>query len=268
MSYRQAFGQFYTRNFERRPWLTLAVTNGFLGLVADSVAQSFERLSHRQNQTRLASSDPQQPSWDWARNARFLVFNASVAPLMAEWNRFLEFRFPLRPALVGSAAKEAGKVSAKALAKRVAFDQIVFAPFGLALFVGAMGFMERGSWQGTKEKYSEVRLILPTRPTPVHPLLRSTHAIPPATGRNRISYLPLTDIPQMYSSALLANWQVWPLVQLVNFRFMPLKYRVPFVSSVGILWNIGLSLLSQATTTQHHLQQAASDKSQALAQKA
>ena len=107
-----------------------------------------------------------------------------------------------------------------------------------------MGFMERGSLEGVQAKFGE-----------------------------------------MYIPALLANWQLWPLVQLVNFRYMPLKYvytrasfssltllpgilhqsvrdglltillchwctnryRVPFVSAVGILWNIGLSLLSQST---------------------
>ncbi|KAJ1026911.1 hypothetical protein NDA16_002204 [Ustilago loliicola] len=85
-------------------------------------------------------------------------------------------------------------------------DQMVFAPIGLALFTGSMGFMERGSVDGVKAKFGE-----------------------------------------MYIPALLANWQLWPLVQLVNFRYMPLKYRVPFISTVGILWTIGLSLLSQST---------------------
>lgn len=28
---------------------------------------------------------------------------------------------------------------------------------------------------------------------------------------------------EMYIPAMLANWQLWPLVQLVNFRYMPLK---------------------------------------------
>lgn len=50
----------------------------------------------------------------------------------------------------------------------------------------------------------------------------------------------------MYAEALVANWQVWPLVQLINFRFVPLKYRVPFVSSCGVVWTIYLSLLNMA----------------------
>ncbi|EPQ31022.1 uncharacterized protein PFL1_01211 [Pseudozyma flocculosa PF-1] len=239
MSYRQAFSAFYARNFERRPWVTLAVTNGILGVVADSVAQSLELVSRRQKlqdsqsgkQVELRRELEAQRGetgagaggggWDFARNGRFLAFNVGMAPILAEWNRFIEHRFPLRvPAAgavagqVGEAVKSAGRVSAKALVKRVATDQILFAPFGLVMFVGSMGLMERGTIQGTKDKFSE-----------------------------------------MYASALLANWQVWPLVQLVNFRYMPLKYRVPFTSTVGILWTIGLSLLSQATSTRHQVEQ-------------
>jgi len=48
----------------------------------------------------------------------------------------------------------------------------------------------------------------------------------------------------MYLPAILANWKVWPLVQAINFRLMPLQYRVPFQSSCGIAWNIYLSLLN------------------------
>lgn len=50
----------------------------------------------------------------------------------------------------------------------------------------------------------------------------------------------------MYMPALLANWQVWPLIQLVNFRFVPLRFRVPFTSSCGIAWTLYLSLLAAA----------------------
>lgn len=49
---------------------------------------------------------------------------------------------------------------------------------------------------------------------------------------------------EMYMSALLANWQVWPLVQTINFRFMPLRYRVPFTGAIGIAWQVFLSILN------------------------
>uniref|UniRef100_V5GH15 Uncharacterized protein n=1 Tax=Kalmanozyma brasiliensis (strain GHG001) TaxID=1365824 RepID=V5GH15_KALBG len=189
MTYRQAFSSFYARNFDRRPWITLAVTNGILGVVADGAAQTLERVSQAQKRAESAHretavAEVKEAKWDWSRSGRFLAFNVGMAPLLAEWNRFLEFRFPLRatPAAAGGAAA-AG-----------------------AAALGSMGYMERGSIDGVKAKFHE-----------------------------------------MYIPAMLANWQLWPLVQLVNFRYMPLKYRVPFVSTVGILWTIGLSLLSQST---------------------
>lgn len=48
----------------------------------------------------------------------------------------------------------------------------------------------------------------------------------------------------MFIPALKANWQVWPVIQLVNFRFMPLAYRVPFQATCGVFWTLYLSLLN------------------------
>ncbi|CAA7264712.1 unnamed protein product [Cyclocybe aegerita] len=48
----------------------------------------------------------------------------------------------------------------------------------------------------------------------------------------------------LYRTALLANWKVWPLAQLVNFRYMPLPYRVPFAQSCGVFWTLYLSILN------------------------
>ena len=133
MSYRQAFSAFYTRNFERRPWITLAVTNGILGVVADGAAQTLEHISQAQAQQEKAQTQPTTDTaalshptseWDFSRSARFLAFNVGMAPLLAEWNRFLEFRFPLRTASAAGAASTLGKVSMRALANRVAMDQL------------------------------------------------------------------------------------------------------------------------------------------------
>lgn len=138
MTYRQAFSSFYARNFDRRPWVTLAVTNGVLGVVADGAAQTLERVSQAQKraessqlETSTAVAEAKEAgSWDWSRSGRFLAFNVGMAPLLAEWNRFLEFRFPLRasPAAAGAGAAAGaaalGKVSLRALGSRVAMDQL------------------------------------------------------------------------------------------------------------------------------------------------
>ena len=67
----------------------------------------------------------------------------------------------------------------------------------------------------------------------------------------------------LYAPLIKANWQIWPLAQvstcplpvlpttaltnplltqLINFRFMPLPYRVPFQSTCGVFWTLYLSL--------------------------
>ena len=55
----------YQRLFETRPWATLAVTNGALTLIADGLAQSFDRRSE---------GKPIVSEWDVARSGRFLAF--------------------------------------------------------------------------------------------------------------------------------------------------------------------------------------------------
>ncbi|KAK0198606.1 hypothetical protein F5146DRAFT_99239 [Armillaria mellea] len=48
----------------------------------------------------------------------------------------------------------------------------------------------------------------------------------------------------LYKPALITNWQVWPVAQLINFRFMPLPYRVPFQSTCGVFWTLYLSIIN------------------------
>jgi hypothetical protein len=47
-----------------------------------------------------------------------------------------------------------------------------------------------------------------------------------------------------YRTALMANYQLWPFVQLVNFYYVPLHYRLAVVNTVAIGWNGYLSVLS------------------------
>jgi protein Mpv17 len=98
------------------------------------------------------------------------------------------------------------------------------APFGLACFVGAMGFMEGRTVEGVQTKFKEVSL------SPHIRVMKTLISSPPDS--------------QMYIPAILANWQLWPLVQTINFRYMPLRYRVPFTGAVGIAWQVFLSILN------------------------
>ncbi|KAG9980650.1 hypothetical protein KCU78_g21604, partial [Aureobasidium melanogenum] len=40
------------------------------------------------------------------------------------------------------------------------------------------------------------------------------------------------------------NWMLWPFVQAVNFKFVPLQHRVLVVNVVSLGWNCYLSYLN------------------------
>jgi len=185
----------YQHVFETRPNTTLAITGGGFGALADTVAQASQNFWRKEHEPRVA--------YDPARTFRFFLYGVGITPFIGRWNKFLEHQFPLRP------ATSSGKVSIKALSKRVACDQLIMAPIGLAAFIGSMGIMEGRDGKHIKQKYSDI-----------------------------------------FFPALMANWQVWPLAQLINFRYMPLAYRVPFQSTCGVFWTLYLSILNSGEAKQ------------------
>lgn len=121
----------------------MMVTNAILGGIADTVAQSITAV--RQRALRKAPASPAArdtayeldvkdpfterelipdskalpPPFDFERLTRFMAYGFGMAPLQFKWFSFLSRTFPIT------------KTSAFGPAmKRVAFDQIIFAPFG------------------------------------------------------------------------------------------------------------------------------------------
>lgn len=78
----------------------------------------------------------------------------------------------------------------------------------------------------------------------------------------------MSKLRDMYVPTLKANYAVWPAVQVINFRLMPVQFQLvsamlfadssnpslqtadpivqPFVSTVGIAWTAYLSLTNAA----------------------
>ncbi|KAK4634410.1 hypothetical protein CLAFUW4_00070 [Fulvia fulva] len=213
------FNAYYTN----RPILTTMITNAVLGGIADTVAQTLTAVRMRQKQKllngdvskdevalieiggefakkvpwpeedyMLPASKRGSPPFDFERLTRFMAYPFIMAPIQHKWFGLLSGLFPIAP----------GKPHAMTNAlRRVAFDQFIFAPVGLAAFFTFMTVAEGGGRRAVTKKFQDV-------------------------------YLP----------ALKANFLVWPLVQVLNFRVIPIQFQIPFVSTVGIFWTAYLSL--------------------------
>lgn len=84
--------------------------------------------------------------------------------------------------------------------KKVALDQLVFAPSFLMVFLTNLNLLNGRSLRDTKE-----------------------------------------DLSSNYLDIMVANWKLWPAVQLVNFYLVPLNYQVLLAQSVAVVWNTYLS---------------------------
>ncbi|KJR90009.1 protein Mpv17 [Sporothrix schenckii 1099-18] len=151
------------------------------------------------NNTIVPASKMLPPPFDFERLTRFMAYGFGMAPIQFKWFQFLSRTFPI--------TKTASALGATL--KRVAMDQLVFAPVGIAWFFTVMTVTEGG-------------------------------------GRHSVQ-IKLRD---MFVPTLKANFMVWPAVQLINFRLMPVQFQLPFVSTVGIAWTAYLSLTNAAEDVQ------------------
>lgn len=207
--------------YASRPVLTTMITNAVLGGIADTVAQSLTAIRQRAVRKPCGPSDDDfiaieiheldkknpspsgepipdsrrlPPPFDFERLTRFMAYGFLMAPVQHKWFGFLSRTFPI--------TKSAAFMPAM---KRVAFDQFLFAPIGLACFFTFMTVAEGGGRRAVVRKFQDV-------------------------------YVP----------ALKANYMVWPAVQILNFRIMPIQFQIPFVSTIGIAWTVYLSLTNSA----------------------
>jgi protein Mpv17 len=72
---------------------------------------------------------------------------------------------------------------------------------------------------------------------------------------------PKDKLESTYWNALSKNWMVWPFVQAINFKFVPLHHRVLVVNVISLGWNCYLSFLnSQGGSAKQKVDKVASEK--------
>ena len=55
----------------------------------------------------------------------------------------------------------------------------------------------------------------------------------------------------VYIETYLMDCKVWIPIQLLNFRFIPLRFQVLFTNAASLLWNVYLSLMASSTIHTH-----------------
>ncbi|PSS05160.1 hypothetical protein BD289DRAFT_419639 [Coniella lustricola] len=208
----------YNGYYAERPVLTMMVTNAVLGGIADTVAQSITAVRERSLRKRAPSPrddaiaielDAKDPFTD-----RELIPDSKLLPPPFDFERltrFMAYGFGMAPIQFKwfQFLSKTFPIT-KASAFGPSMKRVVFDQ----LIFAPLGLV----WFYTAMTVAE-------------------------GGGRRAVYNKLRD---MYVPTLKANYAVWPAVQVINFRLMPVQFQLPFVSTVGIAWTAYLSLTNAA----------------------
>ncbi|KAJ2767153.1 hypothetical protein IWQ56_003437 [Coemansia nantahalensis] len=149
----------------------LALFGGCVAAAGDTIAQGLEGWAAGRDRRRH----------DGVRTLRFFVYGAAFAQASFAWHRFLSARFPLQAAAGAEAAGRPLLRKAAVVLKRIAVDQIVFAPFACASYIVGMGALEG---RGPRELLARVRAQLPQ-------VLLAGYCLWPAAQLVNFSIVPL-----------------------------------------------------------------------------
>ncbi|PVU85381.1 hypothetical protein BB559_001095 [Furculomyces boomerangus] len=160
----------WSRASQVHPIKVLSITNAALCAIGDLISQSL--LIKETN--GLVSVSLSEGSYDYYRMFRFATWGFLMGPVVHRWYTFLNKNFPIQTNTIQKISKDgllekqlSEKVASEgstlstalALGKRVAVDQIVFAPVGLAAFFMFMNAAENKSYgeltSTYKHKYLE-----------------------------------------------------------------------------------------------------------------
>ncbi|KJZ71364.1 hypothetical protein HIM_09247 [Hirsutella minnesotensis 3608] len=203
--------------YEERPLMTMMVTNAILGGVADTVAQGITSIRQR----AVRKSGGVSKNDDFAieireldrKNTlldRDLVPDSKALPPPFDFERltrFMAYGFCIAPLqFKWFRFLERAFPMTKTSAFAPAMKRVVFDQFIYAPFGVGLFFVVMTVAEGG--------------------------------GKRAVS----NKLRDMYVPTLKANYLVWPAVQIVNFRLIPVQFQLPFVSTIGIAWTAYLSL--------------------------
>ena len=135
------------------------------------------------------------PTFDFERLTRFMAYGFFMAPIQFQWFKFLSQAFPIT------------KASANVpVLKRVAVDQLIFAPIST-------------NYRPYRHNTSKITKLIPG----IGLGCFFTFMTIAEGGGRRATVRKFQDV---YLRTLMANYILWPVVQLLNFRVVPIQFQI------------------------------------------
>ncbi|KAF2717746.1 hypothetical protein K431DRAFT_288272 [Polychaeton citri CBS 116435] len=214
----------FTTYYAHRPVLTTMITNAVLGGIADTVAQTLTAFRRRAHQRKLSAS----------HNNKDDFFSIEIHELDGKvpWPEDPEsFAHPKRPP----------PFDFERLTRFMAYG-FMMAPVQHKWFSFLANTFPIGTGKSTVNAMKRVafdQLLF----SPCSLGIFFTFMTVAEGGGKRAVMKKFQDI---YVPALKANYIVWPAVQMLNFRVLPIQFQIPFVSTIGIAWTAYLSLTNSS----------------------
>mmetsp|Transcript_24966 Transcript_24966/g.59334 ORF Transcript_24966/g.59334 Transcript_24966/m.59334 type:complete len:447 (-) Transcript_24966:247-1587(-) len=212
-----SFFSWYSKKLDTHPVTTKCVSAGIISAVGNVLAQGIayyqeqteldekdaseyrrrweqqQQQQHlqQQQQQHLQESSPRKPfEVDLAQVSRFAFLNVVfVAPVLHHWYQFINRAVP---------GKSLGRV-----AQRVFWDEFVFSPMYIPVFLGMLWKLEGSS-------------------------------------NEDIVKMTKSEVP----SIIIAEWALWVPGMFGIFRFVPVKFQVLAINSLGVVWQTFLAYMA------------------------
>lgn len=140
------------------------------------------------------------PPFDFERLTRFMSYGFIMSPIQFQWFGFLSRAFPI--------TKQSALLPAM---KRVALDQLMFAPIGTVTF---------DTWEDEAYGISGLACFF------------TFMTVTEGGGKRAVA----RKFQDLYLPALKANFMLWPAVQVLNFRVIPLQYQIVSIYHYASVW--------------------------------
>ncbi|KAF9929329.1 hypothetical protein FBU30_001690 [Linnemannia zychae] len=173
------------------------------------VQQGKQQVQDMLSQSDLVLHNEDKNKHDYMRTGRFMFYNFSVAPIIHTWYTILDKNFPIAAQAINTKQNQqlASRVIAtmKPAMKRVAADQILFAPVGLVMLFSGLTVLEGGGVQQIKDKLHNTFI----------PTLKANYLVWPMVQLVNFSVMPL-QLRLPFVSMVGIAWNAY--LSLMNTR--------------------------------------------------